>query len=306
MSLARYFQCRSKKSFFLGQHNPRRADRGKGAGRKQSPPGTQTQETIDTSCFLCTDNVRWQQQGIQLYYQFPVNERIYNALCNPFPFMPLHITIASMEHEPQSWHESSKYSSDDKIKRIVKDLYTVTTRLSNFIGFYNGVGSIKQHLHYQIFEIPSGHPNLFPLQYAAEQTMVRTGMSRDQQASPLRIQSYPLTAFKIWGNEENIIENILQLTKKWDDISGDSASANIIFVWEKLDGNPTVCSYFVPRNRFFSHAPGLSGAIGSLEVLGEFIFCEKWEDQMINEQKVNYDYMWRILRAVEPPKAKML
>lgn len=67
-----------------------------------------------------------------------------------------------------------------------------------------------------------------------------------------------------------------------------------------------IAMYFVPRNRFYSRSPGMSGIVGGLEVLGEFIFCTESENQAINEQRVDYEYMWRILEAVKPPSVQQL
>jgi hypothetical protein len=58
--------------------------------------------------------------------------------------------------------------------------------------------------------------------------------------------------------------------------------------------------YFVPRNKFYTRSPGLAGMVAGLETLGEFIFCTEEEQRAINEQRVNYDYLWRILEAVRP------
>src|SRR3989338_6062670 len=176
LSQVKYFQCYGPdESFFIGQFNPRRAERSRGAGRDVQPNGIQTKSTPSTKCFLCTDNVRWQSRGIQLYYQFRVHRNIYNALCNPFPFMPTHITIATTEHESQSWHRVTTWKTD-KVTRIVQDLYDVASQLPGFVGFYNGVGSgasIEEHFHYQFFKIPSGHGQ-FPLQLVADEVESRT------------------------------------------------------------------------------------------------------------------------------------
>jgi hypothetical protein len=40
--------------------------------------------------------------------------------------------------------------------------------------------------------------------------------------------------------------------------------------------------------------------VAGLETLGEFIFSTPDEQRAINEQRVNYDYLWRILEAVRP------
>ena len=308
-SEAKSFQCRNQEgdAFFLGQYNPRRAERSKGAGRENPPPGIQTKDTPNTNCFLCPDNIRWQHRGIQLYYQFLIDVRKYNALCNPFPFMPFHITIASHLHEPQSWHEFSHFvSKEEKIKILVNDLYYLSSKIKGFVGFYNGVGSgasIEKHFHYHFFKVPSGHPPKFPLQMAAERAKgARGGCNKSKKYIKIKSPTYPLTAFKLYGNPDEVKSHTIELIRKWNELSKESASANIIAVWE----DDHICFYFVPRNRFFSRSPGLSGTVGGLEALGELIFCSKSEDQAILKQEVNYDYIWCILQAVDAPKAHKL
>lgn len=48
-------------------------------------------------CFLCSANLPARQQAILYYGQFLV-------LCNPFPIVSRHLTIAHREHRPQSLH----------------------------------------------------------------------------------------------------------------------------------------------------------------------------------------------------------
>jgi hypothetical protein len=287
--------------FFIVQYNPRRADRHKGAGRKAPPPGAQGEHIADVSCFLCADNIRWQHRGIQQYYRFEVNGRPYNALCNPFPFMRAHLTIASDEHLPQTFHFPGQVEETRaKIHRIIEDLYGVAEQLPTFVGFYNGVGagaSIERHLHYHFFEIPDGHGS-FPLQHVArltERTDHQQG-SAGGGVSKLRLEGYPLTAFRLRGPKAAMIEAAVALAVDWDELAGEAASANIIVMWEREQ----ISLYFVPRNRFFTRSPGLAGMVAGLETMGEFILCTESEYQAINEQRVDYNYLWRILEAVSP------
>ena len=311
LSQVRYFQCYGPgDSFFIGQYNPRRAERGRGAGRMVPPPGVATRTTPSTECFLCTNNIRWQSRGIQLYYQFPVgkNGSIYNALCNPFPFMPTHLTIAAVEHEPQSWQQVSAWKTD-KVTRIVTDLYDIASQLPDYVGFYNGVGagaSIEEHFHYQFFQIPSGH-GLFPLQQVANTTEKRTkatAMLANENISTLVIdpRDYPLTSFRFSGGRNRMIGAAVERVNKWDLLSGSSASANLSAIWE----NSELIMYLVPRNRFYSKSIGMAGTVGGLEALGEFIFCTEEENRIINSQGVNYNYMATILRGVKPPNVERL
>lgn len=303
-----YFRYRAagngEDQFFIVQFNPRRAERFKGAGRKVAPPGAVTVSTSDPSCFLCVDNIRWQHRGVQGYYSFQVNDRGYNALCNPFPFMKAHLTMAAGEHISQAFHvQGDEDATRERIRRIVEDLYGIAAQLPTFVGFYNGVGagaSIEKHLHYHFFEIPDGHGR-FPLQAVAQRTERRSPARRPRSGGALRLQveGYPMIAFRISGERAAVIDEVVALTLEWDLQLGEAASGNISAIWE--DG--AVALYFIPRNKFYTRSPGLAGMVAGLETLGEFILCTDEEYRAINEQRVDYDYLWRILEAVSPHEA---
>ncbi len=311
LSQVSYFRYRAENGgeerFFIVQYNPRRAERHKGAGRKTPPTGSQVQGVSDTACFLCVDNIRWQHRGIQLYYHFAVNGRPYNALCNPFPFMRAHLTIAAQEHISQTFHSrGERAETQRKICRIIEDLYGVAAQLPTFVGFYNGAGagaSIERHLHYHFFEIPDGHGD-FPIQH-----MARLSERNGQQitapspgVTKLQLSGYPLTAFRLRGPQTGVIDAAVQLAADWDELSGEAASANIIVLWEEGQ----ISLYFVPRNKFYTRSPGLAGTVAGLESMGEFIFCTEGEYQAINDQRVDYAYLWRILEAVRPHESTAL
>ena len=300
-----YFRYRAPgnhgQHFFIVQFNPRRAERFKGAGRTVLPRGAQVQDVADTACYLCVDNIRWQHRGVQGYYQYRVNDRVYNALCNPFPFTRTHLTMAAGEHVRQSFHiTGNPEQTDARIRRIVEDLYSITEQLPTFVGFYNGAGagaSIEKHLHFHFFEIPDGHGS-FPIQTAARlATRTLFGHARTgDPAQVVQIPDYPLTAYQVRGSKAEAIDAVVDLAVDWDRRAGEAASANIIALWEE----GAVSLYFVPRNRFYTRSPGLAGMVAGLETLGEFIFSTPDEQRAINEQRVTYDYLWRILEAVRP------
>ncbi len=293
----RYRAASGDERFFIVQFNPRRAERFKGAGRKTPPVGSQVVGINDPSCFLCADNIRWQHRGVQSYYRFAVNGRPYNALCNPFPFMRAHLTIAAGDHIPQAFHSAgNEQGTRDKIERIVADLYGAVEQLPTFVGFYNGAGagaSIEKHLHYHFFELPDGHC-ICPLQSAA----AITERKMSGPSSCLKIEDYPLAAYRVRGDRDAAVQQVVDLAADWDRRTGEAASANIIALWEQ----GAVNMYFIPRNRFYTRSPGLEGMVAGLETLGEFILCTEDELRAIREQRVNYDYLWRILEAVRPPE----
>ena len=306
----RYFQCINKKdkTYFIGQFNPKRANRSLGAGRTIPPPGVETKRTPSSKCYLCAENVRWQSRGIQKGYCFKVNGNAYVALCNPFPFMPTHITIAAAEHEPQSWHQTVAWKGD-KVERLVRDLYEVARQLPGYVCFYNGVGagaSIEEHFHFQAFQIPSGH-GAFPLQHIASRVEKETSAGAvipEEVISTTYINAddYPLTAFRIRGDRGKTTKAVVERIRKWNALVSDSASANITAIWE----NGELVFYLIPRNRFYSRSTGMAGTVGGLEVLGEFIFCTPEENALINTQRVDFPYMEAILRGVTPPGIERL
>lgn len=304
LSQVSYFRYRAnggEERFFIVQFNPRRAERFRGAGRKNPPPGAQVQGIADPSCYLCIDNIRWQHRGVQSYYHFTVNGHAYNALCNPFPFMRAHLTMAAGDHISQAFHvPGNAQETRERISRIVADLFSISEQLPTFVGFYNGAGagaSIEKHLHFHFFEIPDGH-GTFPIQAAARLTARAHGIDAPggQAASVVDIEGYPLAAFQVRGGRAAVISQVIELMVDWDRRAGEAASANLVALWE--EGG--ISLYFVPRNKFYTRSPGLAGMVAGLETLGEFIFSTEDEQRAINEQRVNYDYLWRILEAVRP------
>jgi hypothetical protein len=113
---------------------------------------------------------------------------------------------------------------------------------------------------------------------------------------------YPLPAFRLHGDRRSVVDNTVELLKAWDTQTGHAASGNIVAVHE--DGGLVI--YVVPRNKYYSRSPGLMGVVGGLEVLGEFVFSNEAEDRAIDEQKMNFERMWQILRAIRPAGAEHL
>jgi hypothetical protein len=310
LSRSTLFQCYSPAGdmFFIGQHNPTRLLRFQGGGRKAPPKDMTIKAGCPPSCFICIDNVGWQSKGVQLYYRFQVNGNGYAALCNPFPFMPKHITIASAEHRPQSWHGDALEAN---ALRLVTDLHDISSQLPGWVCFYNGDGagaSIKGHFHYQIFQTPRGH-GLFPIQHAAKMIEQRAnetmGAPPDENAASvltLDAEHYPLAAFRITGNHDSMIHAAAGRLTEWSRAIGDAASANLIAIHE----HDHVTFYFVPRNRDYSRSGGLTGIVGGLEALGEILFCTEEENAAINTGKVDFSYMWNILRGVNPPNVRRM
>ena len=280
---------------FTVQHNPRRAERGKGSGRSRPPKGT---KSVNNGCFLCRDNIRWQQRGIELGYDILVNSTNYIAFMNPFPLMPTHVTIVKENHEPQSWIGPTIDDSRKRIKDILTDFLEITGRLPGFVGFYNGEGagaSIPGHFHLQFFERPEGR-GPFPLEQAA---------SHAQGAAPMVIidrNKYPITTLYFRGDRRSIVEQATGWVAKWTEVYENHVdlSANVIATKDE-NKEEEFHLFFVPRNRAYSHAPGMVGLIGGLEVLGELVFTTEIEKQSLDTGRFDYQAARQILAAVEAP-----
>lgn len=82
-------------------------------------------------CFLCAANRPEEQFSVQI-------AQGWELLVNPFPILPMHFTIVSERHEPQS--------------AIPLDMATIAERLPGIAVFFNGAragASAPDHLHLQ-------------------------------------------------------------------------------------------------------------------------------------------------------------
>lgn len=280
------------------QFNPKRALRHLGAGRSDPPPG---EAKINGGCFLCPENVRWQQRGIELGYDLRVNDSEYVAWMNPFPILPTHTTIAAKHHQPQSWIRTSAAQSEDRIRTVLQDLLKLASELPGFIGFYNGDGAgatIPGHFHFQFFRRREGQEP-FALERAAARGM-GSRIHHEHGSDSFIIRDYPITAVYFSGTEEYVIRGAGSWVKRWAEFYKESQalSANIICcVDEEEPGRYHL--YFVPRNKQVSHSIGMSGLVGGLEVLGELVFCTDADKE--NLQRMTFADVERIINGVEAP-----
>ncbi len=88
----------------------------------------------DHSCFLCGSNRPAQQFGLPF-------GREYEVLVNPFPILPLHLTVPTREHIRQ------------RIAGRIGDFMELVRQLEPFAVFYNGPrsgASVPAHFHFQV------------------------------------------------------------------------------------------------------------------------------------------------------------
>lgn len=119
---------------FTLQHNPARV--------RSTAAKIDAASLAARPCFLCRAN-RPQEQMCQT---FDVG-RQFELLVNPFPIFPLHFTLPSVRHEPQSLTAKGGPS--------LTDMLVTARRMPGMAVFYNGPrcgASAPDHMHFQAVE----------------------------------------------------------------------------------------------------------------------------------------------------------
>ncbi|MGI9303299.1 MAG: DUF4922 domain-containing protein [Gammaproteobacteria bacterium] len=273
--------------FFSVQYNPVRLQRFKGLGRTQPPPGV---SPLYNGCFLCHDNIRWQQSGIEVGYDIKVASTAYIVWMNAYPLMPIHAVIATKDHIPQAWATNPDPADQFAIEHIIEDLVALSNELPGYIGFYNGEGagaSIPGHLHYQFFKRPRTEMH-FPLEMAPR-TEIEGALSL--------VEDYPVMAVCCRGSAEAVVRCMAAWARDWVARTQlASPSANIFSMVDAATRQTEL--YISPRDQMRSHSLEMSGLIGGLEVLGELVFSSDDEKQRLDRGEVDYHAVERILASV--------
>jgi len=276
--------------YFLAQYNPRRALRFAGSGSKEA-----RSPEHQNGCFLCRENIQWQQQGTQLGYRIETRKRAYFALMNPFPLLPAHVVMAAATHVPQDW----RFRDDDglDVAMLLEDLVQLGDRLPGHLGFYNGVNAgatIPGHLHYQFFRRPEDQ-GPFPLEAAAAKM-------EERKVAPVIVQHYPLDA-AIWkGEAQDIVARASDWIALWAERNRsrlDGLAANFITSRNVEDDDVTL--YFVPRDRAKPRAARFSNLVGGIEVLGEFVLSDPEDKVGLDEGGIDYFTLEAALANVRAP-----
>jgi hypothetical protein len=297
----------NRQHHFTIQYNPRRALRQSGAGRTDPPPDA---VKVNNGCFLCKENMRWQQRGIEAGYDLQAGERQYIAFMNPFPLMQTHTTIATAEHMPQSWIGPDTRSSGLRMQEILHDLLSLTKRVPGFVGFYNGDGAgatIPQHFHFQFFRRVAGQEP-FALERAARRAIAEHDLQGGEEETRncsvvIRdFREYPIAAICFRGKQEFIVECARQWVEQWTEFyrNSDALSANIICTVD-AEKSGLFHLYFVPRNKYVSHSVGMAGLVGGLEVFGELVFSAEVEHELLQSGRVDFGYVAHVINGVEAP-----
>lgn len=119
---------------FILQHNPARA--------RSTAAKVDAASLAARPCFLCGSN----RPAEQMSQRFDVGHE-FELLVNPFPIFPLHFTIPSVHHEPQS--------ITAKGGPVPADMFVMARRMPGMAVFYNGPrcgASAPDHMHFQAVE----------------------------------------------------------------------------------------------------------------------------------------------------------
>lgn len=277
--------------FFRVQYNPKRAQRFNGSGMTMPPAGV---DEVNNGCFLCTTNIRWQQQDTQVGFEVRTTGDKYHALMNPFPLMPNHVVVAADEHGTQEWNmEAGRGVS---LGSLLFDLCEMAQRMPGHIGFYNGVeagASIPGHLHFQFFRRPEEDPR-FPL----EDWFFEASSGGDR---PAWARDYPIPVARWQGDIGEIGDKAAAWVRLWVDGNRDRVdrlSSNFIAA---ADGKSDAVSlYFVPRDRTKPRWGEAAGLVGGLEILGELVVTSEEMRKLLEAGAIDYSYIEKALACVRP------
>lgn len=115
-------------SLIVLQYNPLR--------RQSSSARLDAASLSARSCFLCREHQPAQQDMVEW------GDGRYKIQLNPYPIFPRHLTIAAMQHTPQSIADP----------RRVSDMIQLAKDLPDYVVFYNGPkcgASAPDHMHFQ-------------------------------------------------------------------------------------------------------------------------------------------------------------
>ncbi len=268
--------------YFSAQYNPARARRFGGAGLRVPPQGETSRHA---GCFLCRDNIWWQQQGAEIGYDLPLAGERYTAWMNPFPLAPGHTVIATREHIPQGWS-----GNGEALLELIADLIELAAALPGWIGFYNGVGagaSIPGHRHVHFLPRPADY-GLMPLEVT---------MARDHRDG-LFARRYPMQLMHWHGKPRSVTDAAQSWIADWLDRAGHCEQATANFIVTASSDGERIDGYFIPRHQAYSRAEGLDGVIGGFEALGEIVCSTPEEKARLDSGELDYQRIAGILGQV--------
>jgi hypothetical protein len=149
-----------------------------------------SQSIRERKCFLCTENLPPQQQGV-LYHE------TFLVLCNPMPIFPEHFTISNIRHIPQAIEDFIPSLLD-----LAKDFSSTHTI------FYNGPrcgASAPDHMHFQ-----ASPKNVIPVEQDVEEEDRRSVAMHIGNVDVIRLEGYGREVILLESKEQQEIESSLK------------------------------------------------------------------------------------------------
>ena len=233
-------------------------------------------------CFLCMDKKPAEQESIKILLDETFCLRI-----NPYPILPGHITISSLEHSPQTL---AGKTGRQLAKRLL--VWLETNFKKGYTVFYNGAASgasAPDHFHFQAV-IANDVPFINQWDNLMATARLESSLNLDgSSCSVYEITGYPCLIHAFVTEGQNIIFSQMEedyLSKL--PLIGDEAEPRFnMFTWRDKAGR-IVTAYF-PRKR---HRPSCYGntlsdeyliSPGALDMGGVIVTPRKEDFDKLNE-----------------------
>jgi Domain of unknown function (DUF4922) len=278
---------------FLAQYNPARERRFSGAGRRSPPRGI---EPVHCGCPIC--NYDWQSRGTEFALKHNLSGIPFLALPNPFPFGELHFTHATLYPSLQTWHADCQTTTLAKLRRTATMVLGLAKELPGRMILYNDEScgaSIPEHFHLHSIRRPGGLQE-WPLELASRHARLRCPGSLR-----VMVEDYPIAAASWQGTTDAVLMDVSKWLGEWFEASGHLPALRLNLIATaspRREGG--VEFYAVPRDCNYPYAALMRGAIGALEVLGEFVFSMPAEGEMLANGQICHATASQILASVEP------
>lgn len=278
---------------FRAMFNPKREERHKGFGLK-APPEDSGIVSVNNGCFLCLENIKWQQNNRQkaFYWKPHLSRNEYIFLTNPFPIFTRHFTVAAQSHVIQ------RINNDH-----VRDMLQFVDGAPGFTIFFNGQdagASIPWHLHMQACK------QRLPIEDACQKSLLVSGEVK------ICSLNYPVPTIKIVGTDMHIVDLVVSMiVRRWLEFDPNNHHT-LNFICTKRDRKYVF--YLVLRDILKMKTIWMKGFPASIEMGGivvwshpldrvkfdnfkkGFLYQDQSKKQVINGS----DFIKGILRDVSP------
>ncbi len=220
-------------------------------------------------CFLCNANRDNRQMS-------KILECGLELLINPFPILPMHFTLPTRRHQPQS------------VATLFPKIYSLLDDYADIMVFYNGPrcgASAPDHAHLQ-----GGTSGLLPIQKCWQRfcRSLKTVYSCGEGEQISLITEYVVPAFVIQSKSAKCEAQLFdKLYKALDKEAGSEAMLNIV-AWRQEDNHITVV---FPRRKhrpdcyYAEGAEQLLASPGALDMAGLMILPRKDDFETITQER---------------------